>query len=128
MPRKDYSVGRVSQRWFALSLACALALMACGSTEPGDDLLQFDGTITTAASGAPISGAEVSFADGTGLVPAIFESTTTDAQGRYNLSHHGCNKNPYIFAGASGYYANQKAVACKVGAITTVDISLTPSP
>ena len=70
----------------------------------------------------------VQFVDGSGLVPIAFAGTTTDAQGRYTLSTHGCNKNPFIFAFATGYNANDKPVGCKAGTTATVDIALTPAP
>jgi hypothetical protein len=119
-------IPKVSLRWPALELACVLALLACGSTGPSGDLL-LEGTITNAVNGGAISGATVGVGDGSGFVIKIVQSTTTDSQGRYTLSHHGCIKSPYIQAAATGYNANDKSVPCRAET-QTVNISLTPAP
>ncbi|MDP9204676.1 MAG: carboxypeptidase-like regulatory domain-containing protein [Gemmatimonadota bacterium] len=110
-----------------LRVAGVLVLMACGSTEPIEKNLLFEGVITNAATGAPIAGAGISVGDGSGFVPAIAQSTTSDSQGHYTLSHYGCIYNPYVFAGASGYFASQAKVGCMRGS-QTVNFSLTRDP
>ena len=108
-------------------LACLLLLFACdSSTGPKGDLL-LEGTVTNAATGASISGATVGVGDGSGFGISIKQSTTTDSQGRYTLSHQGCINNPYLQAFAPGYDLDDKPVACRAGT-QTVNISLTPTP
>jgi hypothetical protein len=102
-------------------------LLACDSTAPIEKNLLFEGTILDAATGAPIAGAGISLGDGHGLVPAIAQSTTSDAQGQYTLSHSGCIFTPYVFAGATGYFNDQQQVGCKPG-IQTVNFSLSRNP
>src|SRR5947199_4944185 len=97
-----------------LTLACFALLTACGSTEPKSNLLVFEGIVSDISTGSPISGASVAFGSGTGLVPAIAASTTSDAQGRYSVSHDGCVLNPYLFVSAPRYYFDQKELGCKL--------------
>lgn len=110
-----------------MSLGSLLVLLACGSTEPKITTLTFEGTITAAATGVPISGATVSFGDGSGLIPAIGKSTTTDTEGQYTLTHDRCFRNPYLFVFAPGFYSDQKEVGCQV-ARQTIHFSLTRDP
>ena len=127
MLRKVYLGRRVSLRWFPLRLTCLLLVIACGSsTGPSGDLL-LEGTVTSAATGAAISGATVGVGDGSGFVIQIQQSTTTDSQGRYTLSHQGCINNPYVEVTATGYILNSKQVACRAET-QTVNISVTPTP
>ena len=114
-------------RRYAHSLACLALLTACGSTEPTSNILVFEGVITDASTHTPISGATVQFGGGSGLIPAIAASTTSDAQGSYSLSHNGCVVSPYLFASASGYFLSQKEVGCQV-ARQTINLSLTRDP
>jgi hypothetical protein len=116
-----------STRLDLLVLACVLTLIACDSTAPIEKNLFFEGTISDAATGAPIAGASISVGDGHGFVPAIVKSTTSDAQGRYTLAHFGCIFTPYVFAGAAGYFDAQEAVGCKPGT-QTVNFSLSRNP
>ena len=111
-----------------LKLACFLVLIGCGSTEPIEKNLLFEGVITGEANGAPIAGATISVGDGgSPFVPAIVQSTTSDAQGRYTLSHYGCIYNPYVYASATGYFQDQEKVGCMPGG-QTVNFSLTRDP
>lgn len=113
-----------------LKLACFLVLIACGSTEPIEKNLLFEGTISDAATGAPIAGATISVGDGggvSGLIPTIVQSTNSDTQGHYTLSHHGCIHNPYVYARATDYFWNQEKVGCMPGS-QTVNFSLTRDP
>ena len=126
MPRKGYLGRKVSLRWSPLKLTCLLLVIACGSTGPSGDVL-LQGTITSAATGTVISGATVGVGNGSGLVVQIAQSTTTDSQGRYTLSHQGCINNPYVVVSATGYFLNSKQVACSTGT-QTVNVSLTPAP
>jgi hypothetical protein len=110
-----------------LAFACFALLIACGSTEPRSNLLVFEGIITDISTGAPIAGASVQFGDGSGFVPAIAASTTSDAQGNYSVSHDGCVPSPYLFVYAARYYFDQREVGCKV-ARQTINFSLTRDP
>jgi hypothetical protein len=110
-----------------LMLATFAMLIACGSTEPTSNILVFEGIITDVSTGAPIAGASVQFGNGSGLVPAISASTTSDAQGNYSVSHDGCVPSPYLFVHAARYYFDQKAVGCQV-ARQTINFSLTRDP
>lgn len=115
-------------RRYPLGLVFLLVLIACGGTEPKDSGgLLFEGTITDAATGAPIPGTSVGVGDGSGLVVAVASESTTDAQGHYTLSHAGCINNPYLLVIAPGYYWNSKQVACKAER-QTVNLSLTRDP
>jgi hypothetical protein len=117
---------RCSSGLDTLKLACFLVLIACGSTEPIEKNLLFEGTITNAATGAPIAGAGVSVGNGRFPVPEIFQSTASDLQGHYTLPHSGCIFDPYIYVGASGYLAGQEKVGCKPDS-QTLNFSLTPN-
>jgi hypothetical protein len=116
------------QRWFSwLKFASVLMLIGCGSTEPIEKNLLFEGTVTDAATGALIAAASVSLSYGGGLVPTHLQSTTADAQGHYTLSYMGCVHMPYLGAGAAGYYFDDQRVGCQPGS-QTVNISLTRDP
>lgn len=128
LARKLCVARKTSPRWSVLPMSCLPILLACGgSTEPKRDLL-LEGTVTSAATGAAISGATVGVFDGSGLgLAPVQSSTTTDAQGHYIVSHLGCIKNPYLHASAAGYFLNSEKLACRSGT-QTVSIALTPSP
>jgi hypothetical protein len=110
-----------------LVLGWFVVLIACSSTEPIEKNLLFEGTITDAATGAPIAGSGISVGNGSGFVPVIVHSTTADAQGHYTLAHYGCVYDPYVFADAPGYYGDQAKVGCMPGS-QTIDFSLTRDP
>jgi hypothetical protein len=112
---------------FVMLLAFLFALTAC-STEPKDVRgLLFEGTVTDAATGAPIAGVGVGVADGSGFgLPSSFPATS-DAQGHYTLSHAGCIHTPYLAAYAPGYYWGSIEVLCKAER-QTVNIALTRDP
>jgi hypothetical protein len=112
---------------FTMSVACLFALIAC-STEPKDARgLLFEGTVTDAATGAPIPGTGVGVADGSGFGLPSSLPATSDAQGHYTLSHAGCINNPYLAAYATGYYWGSIEVLCKAER-QTVNIALTRDP
>jgi hypothetical protein len=112
---------------FVLLLPCLLFLMACGTGPQDTRGLLFEGTITDADTGLPISGTGIGVADGSGFgLPTSFP-TTSDAQGRYTLTHDGCINNPYLDAYANGYYFYSVAVVCKAER-QTVNVSLTRDP
>jgi hypothetical protein len=114
----------------SLRLASVLMLIACGSTEPIEKNLLFEGTITDAATGTPIAGAGVLLIRGNGLSllpgPTV-QSTTSDTQGHYTLSHMGCVHEPWLAAAAAGYYYDDQRVGCQPGS-QTVNFSLTRAP
>lgn len=110
-----------------LKLACFLVLIACGSTEPIEKNLLFEGTVTDVAGGAPIAGSTVFVGRGSGLFVTSVQSTTSDAQGHYTLSHPGCIHNPYLVVTATGYHLDSEKVGCMPGS-QTVDFSLTRDP
>jgi hypothetical protein len=113
-----------------LRLASVLMLIACGSTEPIEKNLLFEGTITDAATGTPIAGAGVLLIRGNGLSllpgPTV-QSTTSDTQGHYTLSHMGCVHEPWLAAAAAGYNFHDQRVGCQPAG-QTVNFSLTRAP
>jgi hypothetical protein len=113
-----------------LRLASVLMLIACGSTEPIEKNLLFEGTITDAATGTPIAGADVFLIRGNGLSllpgPTV-QSTTSDTQGHYTLSHMGCVHEPWLAAAAAGYNFHDQRVGCQPAG-QTVNFSLTLAP
>lgn len=113
LPRNTYKLA-----WLVLLFACD------SSTGPRGDL-QLEGTVTSAATGTPISGASVEVGDGSGFVLSVVQSTTTDAQGYYTL-RIGCINTPYLRAYAAGYDLDEEPLACRDGT-QTVNMSLTPS-
>ena len=110
-----------------LTVACLTLLIACGSTEPRSNLLVFEGVVSDISTGAPIAGASIAFGGGSGFVPEIGASTTSDSQGRYTLTQDGCVVSPYLFVSAPNYYFDQKEVGCQV-ARQTINFSLTRVP
>jgi hypothetical protein len=127
MPQRYGSARRTSPRCLSLKLASVSMLIACNSsTEPKGDLM-LEGEVTNAANGAPVSGATVGVGDGSGVVIGTVQESTTNAQGRYTLSHPGCIRTPYVEVLASGYNYTSKPVTCKTGT-QTVNFALTASP
>ena len=114
-------------RFGQLKLACLLMLIACGSTEPIEKNLLFEGTITDAATGAPIAGAWITVGVGSAFFVSTVQSTTSDSQGQYTLAHNGCIHNPYIVMSAAGYYLGQEKVGCQPGS-QMLNLSLTRDP
>jgi hypothetical protein len=110
-----------------LKLVCFLALIGCGSTEPIEKNLLFEGSITDAATGAAMAGATVFVGVGSAFFVSSVQSTTSDSQGRYVLSRYSCIYNPYLVASATGYSPGQEKVGCQPGS-QTVNISLTRDP
>ena len=126
------SIGHFSSMVFTVALTLALA--ACGETPTGppEIRLSFDGSVTSAADGAPIQGATVDFV--TGLFGDRIESTTlTDASGRYALTGSGsCTLSAFIMfahleAVAHRFYSDSyhETIACTT-ATQTIDFVLTP--
>jgi len=118
---------RINRRYSPISVAFLLSLSGCGESSGPKPTVTWEGTVSSAATGAPISGAAVEVVDGSGFVGITKASGTTDAQGHYTLSHQGCFPNPYLEASASGYLGDDKPIACRAGTVS-VDIALTPSP
>jgi len=86
----------------------------------------FDGVVADAVTAAPIEGAQIAVADGSGFgLPTSFQATT-DAQGHYTLSH-ACINNPYLDVFKPGYFLVSEAVACQ-SQRQTLNISLTKDP
>ena len=106
-----------------------LILLACGGggTEPSGSRLAFEGTVTDAATGAPIAGVHVEVATGIGLVPQQLLGTTTDTQGRYSLSYGGCRSPAFVLAIITGYNWASETVTCQAE-IQTLNLSLTADP
>lgn len=108
-------------------VAGALLVMGCGSTEPKESRsLMFDGVVVDAATQAPIAGAQLAVADGSGFGLPTSWQATTDAQGHYTLSY-ACINNPYVDTFKPGYFFGSVAVACRVER-QTLNISLTKDP
>jgi len=126
--RRRTFVDRTNSRRRSLFTAGSLALFACGDDTSGPKPdVTWEGTVTSAATGAPIAGADVGVGTPNQFTLDVIRSGTTDAQGHYSLTIQGCVKEPYLTAAAIGYFPNDKAIACHAGTIA-VDIALTPSP
>ena len=118
-------------------LLLTLAVAGCGLTGPSDITLHVQGTVTEASTGVPVAGATVHLFPPTiifGTSDGDIETTTSDAQGHYTLSH--TFKAPCIGNGF-GYAvsANTSSPAEKADGITvtcsetpqTVDLALSPA-
>ena len=127
MPVKSSVRRQINRRYSPMGFAFLLSLSGCGESSGPKPTVTWEGTVTSSATGSPIAGASVQVGDGTGFVPAIIASGSTDAQGHYSISHQGCVRNPYLFVGANGYSGYDDPVACHAGTVT-VNIALTPSP
>ena len=121
------STSRVQDLRFAVSLSC-LAIIGCGGTPTvPNTVLDFAGTVTDAATGAPIAGASVSTQHcGFSLVCANTANATTDAQGHYAV-HARCLSDNWLAVFAAGYQASQREVRCEQTR-QTGDFALTKSP
>ena len=119
------------KRFIALSwLVLSTALAACDSTEPKLTYLNFEGTVTDAATGSPIAGATVAVADFSGsfaFFGRTLQSTFTDSQGRYTLSYPGCAQNPYVNVFAADYNLADQEVSCMETA-QVLDFALNRTP
>jgi hypothetical protein len=107
-------------------LACILALIACGGTEPKSTSLLFEGTVTDVATGAPIPGTSLGVGDGSGFGLPTNLPSTSDSQGHYTVSS-SCINNPYLYAYTPGYYFHSVKVECRTERQTS-NISLTRDP
>ena len=121
-----YGSRTIVRRWSPFQVASLVTLFGCGGDVGPKPEVIWEGTVTSTATGAPISGAGVAVGDGSGFVIQVMASGTTDAQGHYTLSHRGCFQYPYLTANAPGYNANDKPVSCRAGT-QTADISLEPT-
>ena len=120
-------ISSMKVRRFPIQLALVALLAACNGTEPGESKgLLFQGTITDADTGSPISGTGIGVGDGSGFGLPVSLPATSDAQGHYTLSYD-CINNPYLSAYATGYYWSSTQVTCKAER-QTVNLSLTRDP
>ncbi len=116
-----------------MALILGLALAACGGTPAGlsspEILLSFEGSVTSAVSGVPIQGAEVTLLTSTIFGPLIHGTTFTDAAGRYVLTVHTNRCSGGFFGGlkatAASFRSASEPVVCTT-ATQTIDFALQP--
>ena len=110
----------------------AISLAGCGDVlSPNAAALSFQGTVTSEASGQPVSGAHVALTD-----PVILygerASTTTDAQGHYTLAYSldNCVAGTLgiaLGASATGFVEKTYQASC-TASVQQVDFSLATAP
>jgi 5-hydroxyisourate hydrolase-like protein (transthyretin family) len=128
-------------RW-AFLLAASLLLIACGDSGATTGLgrttlVQIAGTVTDAATGVPIPGAEVDFRRKNINVGTTLRVVHTDSQGRYSLSHREercahlffiqVSKAGYTWATANTFMDDRPVIQC-VETVQIYDFALEPQP
>jgi 5-hydroxyisourate hydrolase-like protein (transthyretin family) len=128
-------------RWASL-LATPLLLIACGDSGATTGLgrttfVQIAGTVTDAANGLPIPGAEVDFRRKNINVGTKLRVVHTDSDGRYSLSHREercahlfflqVSKPGYAWATAGTFMDNHPVIQC-VETVQIFDFALEPQP
>jgi hypothetical protein len=106
----------------------ALALAGCGITGVNSTTIHVEGTVTTAATNQPVSGAQISLYPS--VVSAVAGTTHTDAQGHYSLSGRVTNcvdgdLGLYVTVAASGFESEGENAFCRTD-LQQINFSLSP--
>jgi hypothetical protein len=94
---------------------CAVAIFLAAGCNDHDTVqntkMDYEGTVTDAATGAPIAGATVSTSTCDFLFCNTTGTATTDAQGHYTVFRE-CYSNNWLSAFAEGYVGTEREANC----------------